>query len=110
MTTSPARKILTGPELKSLSARSDGHGAMRLAVHLLLIGAAGYLVARAGPWTLVPAMALLGILQAALFAPIHETMHMTAFRSRQSKWGRVQKISTSPTRCATCSKCSMVRR
>ena len=77
-------RILTGAELKGLSQRSDMRGASRLAVHLALIVAGGVLVAVSGPWTVVPAMLLLGIAQAALFAPIHETMHQTAFRSRRA--------------------------
>lgn len=78
------QRILTGAELKRLSARSDLRGASRLADHLALIVGAGSLVALSGPWTVVPAMLLLGIAQAALFAPIHETMHQTAFRSRRA--------------------------
>lgn len=77
-------RVLTGPQLRSLSVRSDRRGAMRLGVHLALIGAAGWLVASSGRWGLLPAMVLLGIAQAALFAPIHETMHMTAFASRRA--------------------------
>lgn len=79
-----ADRILTGAELRSLSARSDGRGAARLGIHLLLVAATGWLVWISGPWTLVPAMLLLGIVQVALFAPIHETMHMTAFLSRRA--------------------------
>ncbi len=77
-------KVLTGADLRSLSVRSDRRGAVRLGIHLLLIGGAGWLVARADAWTLLPAMLLLGITEAALFAPVHETMHMTAFASRRA--------------------------
>jgi fatty acid desaturase len=77
-------KILTPSDLRGLSARSDAKGAARLAFHLGLIGLAGWLVAASGPWTLLPAMVLLGVAQATLFAPIHETMHMTAFASRRA--------------------------
>ena len=77
-------KVLTGAELRSLSVRSDWLGAARLGLHLSLIGGTGWLVAVSGPWTLLPAMLLLGIAQAALFAPIHETMHLTAFASRRA--------------------------
>jgi fatty acid desaturase len=79
-----AAQLLSHEELRRLSRRSDARGAGRLAVHLLLIGGAGWLVAVAGGWTLLPAMLLLGIAQAALFAPLHETMHMTAFASRRA--------------------------
>jgi fatty acid desaturase len=77
-------RILTGPELRGLSARSNARGALRTGIHLLMLLAAGWLVATASAWTLLPAMLLLGIAQAALFAPIHETMHMTAFASRRA--------------------------
>jgi fatty acid desaturase len=78
------QKVLTGADLRSLSVRSDLRGAVRLSVHLLLILGAGWLVAIANAWALLPAMILLGVTQAALFAPIHETMHMTAFASRRA--------------------------
>ncbi len=79
-----AEKVLTGAELRRLSVRSDKLGSVRLCVHLALLGLAGWSVAVSGPWTLVPAMILLGVMQAALFAPVHETMHLTAFASRRA--------------------------
>lgn len=84
--TAPAR-LLTPVQLKALSARSDRLGALRTAAHVALLAGAGALVAAAcarAPWLLLPAMLLLGIVQAALFAPIHETMHRTAFASRRA--------------------------
>ena len=66
-----------------LSERSDRAGAIRLAIHLGLILAAGGLVAMASGFWIVPAVVLLGGLQAALFAPFHETAHYTAFASRR---------------------------
>ena len=78
------QRLLTGTELKGLSVRSDLRGASRLAFHLALVAASGALVALSGPFTLLPAMVLLGLCQAALFAPIHETMHQTAFASRRA--------------------------
>jgi fatty acid desaturase len=77
-------KVLTGADLRSLSVRSDLHGAIRFGLHVLFILGAGWLVAISNAWTLVPAMLLLGIALAALFAPIHETMHNTAFASRRA--------------------------
>jgi len=77
-------KVLTGADLRSLSMRSDLQGAMRFGLHVLFILGAGWLVAISTPWTLLPAMLLLGIALAALFAPIHETMHNTAFASRRA--------------------------
>lgn len=81
---SASGRILTGAELRGLSRRSDLRGVVRAGTHGLMVLAAGWLVWRAGPWTLLPAMLLLGIVQAALFAPIHETMHLTAFRARRA--------------------------
>lgn len=66
-----------------LSERSDRAGAVRLAIHLGLILAAGWLVSMAPGFWVVPAVVLLGGLQAALFAPFHETAHYTAFASRR---------------------------
>ncbi len=77
-------EILSGTELRSLSDRSNRAGAVRLGLHLMLIGVAGWLVARSQGWMLLPAMMLLGMTQATLFAPVHETMHMTAFSSRRT--------------------------
>lgn len=76
-----ARNLLSGDELRAFSATSNARGLAQLAFHLALLAACGWLVANAGPWTLLPAMLALGIVQAAFFAPIHETMHMTAFAS-----------------------------
>ena len=56
-----ATKVLTGAEVRSLSVRSDRRGAARLGLHLSLIGGAGWLVAASSPWTLLPAMLLLGV-------------------------------------------------
>lgn len=68
--------------LKELSARSDARGLAHLGGHLAAIGGAMALVlaARGTGW-LWPAMALLGVLEVALFAPLHETTHRTPFRS-----------------------------
>lgn len=77
-------RVLSGAEVRSLSTRSDWRGAAQLSFHLAMIAGAGGLVAAAGPWTLLPAIALLGLAQAALFAPVHETMHLTAFASRRA--------------------------
>ena len=76
--------VLTKGQLQALSRRSDWSGTVRTGVHVALLVAAGALVAEARGWALLPAMLVLGIVQAALFAPIHETMHRTAFASRQA--------------------------
>jgi len=80
----PADRFLPPAELQALSRRSDLRGGIQLAIHLALLAGTGWLVALSGPWTLLPAMVLLGVVQAALFAPAHETMHRTAFASRRA--------------------------
>lgn len=77
-------RVLSGSEVRALSQRSDWSGAARLATHLALIGVSGWLVAVGPLWAKLPAIVLLGIAQAALFAPVHETMHLTAFRNRRA--------------------------
>ena len=77
-------RILSGSEVRALSLRSDWLGAARLAVHGAAIGAAGWLVVAGPLWAKLPALVLLGVAQAALFAPVHETMHLTAFRNRRA--------------------------
>ncbi len=70
--------------LLGLAGRSDAKGVAQLACHLLALLAAGMGVARAqGSVWLVAAMLPYGILLVFLFAPLHETIHRTAFRSRR---------------------------
>ncbi len=76
-------RVLTGPEIRALSGRSDLRGAGRTALHGALLLGAGWAVAVAPWWALLPAMVALGIVQAALFAVVHETVHLTAFRTRR---------------------------
>jgi fatty acid desaturase len=77
-------RVLSGAEVRGLSGRSDLRGAVRTLGHAAFIAVGVCLVAIAGPWTLVPAMFVLGIGLATLFAPTHETMHLTAFKSRRA--------------------------
>ncbi|WP_424134572.1 fatty acid desaturase [Roseomonas chloroacetimidivorans] len=70
-------------EMMHLNTRSDARGAARAAIHLGLILASGALVAVAPGVLVLPAMVLAGGIQAALFAPLHETCHYTAFKSRR---------------------------
>ncbi len=77
-------KVLDNAALQRLSRRSNVRGGARMALHLVLLGITGGLVALSNGWTLLPAMVVFGIIQAALFAPVHETMHQTAFGSRRA--------------------------
>ena len=77
-------RILSGAEVRALSARSDWRGGVQVGLHLAAIVAAGWLVAAGPGWVKLPGIVLLGIAQSALFAPIHETMHLTAFANRRA--------------------------
>ena len=63
---------------------SDRAGLLRLAGHLGLLVATGALIAGSpgGP-LLLPALLLHGIVLVFLFAPLHESVHRTAFRSHR---------------------------
>ena len=71
-------------ELKTLWVRSDAKGLLRFSGHLAALAATGALIAlgRGTPW-LVPALVLHGVVLVFLFAPLHETIHYTAFRGRR---------------------------
>jgi fatty acid desaturase len=69
--------------LKALSRRSDGRGLGQLGGHLAALGATGAAVAwTSGTWWLAPALIVHGVVLIFLFAPLHETIHRTAFASR----------------------------
>jgi fatty acid desaturase len=79
-----ADRVLSNQELRALQGRSDLRGATRLVIHIALLTGAGTLVAVSSGWAVLPAVLLLGLVQVALFAPAHETMHQTAFASRRT--------------------------
>lgn len=69
--------------LAALSERSDAAGWRQLAGHLLLLAATGSLVWLAlDSWWVWPAMLAHGVALIFLFAPLHETIHRTAFATR----------------------------
>lgn len=72
------------PEMRELRRLSDWPGGVHLALHLGALFAAGSLVAVAPSllWR-IPAQALEGAILVFLFAPLHETIHRTAFRNRR---------------------------
>jgi fatty acid desaturase len=77
--------VLPVETVRALSVRGDGAGALRLGLHLALWLASMALTAAAiGSWWVLPAMLLQGIVQVALFAPLHETVHRTAFAGRRA--------------------------
>ena len=79
-----SERVLSNQQLRALQGRSNLRGGVRLAIHLVLLVAAGWLVAIASGWAVLPAVFVLGCVQVALFAPAHETMHQTAFASRRA--------------------------
>ena len=77
-------RVLSKQQLRTLQGRSDLKGWERLGIHAGLLTAAGWLVAVSSGWMVLPAVFVLGLVQVALFAPAHETMHQTAFASRRA--------------------------
>ena len=78
-----ATNPLSRAELAALTERSNARGLARFALHLAVIAAAGAVHAAAlgTAWT-IPAAWAFGTCLVFLFAPLHETVHYTAFRSR----------------------------
>ena len=75
---------LSNDALAALTERSDRKGLAHLALHLLAIAATGAVCAGAfGTAWMLPAAWLYGVCLVFLFAPLHETVHYTAFRSRR---------------------------
>ncbi|MDG2285771.1 MAG: fatty acid desaturase [Alphaproteobacteria bacterium] len=76
-------KPLTAEELSGLSRKADAPGVLRLSVHLAVLGVTGTLILTASS-SLLTAIALLahGVVMTFLFAPLHESVHRSAFRSR----------------------------
>jgi fatty acid desaturase len=75
--------VIGRAELKRLSERSDAPGLLHLCGHLgLLIVTSAVIFATFGTTWLWPAMFVHGVVLIFLFAPLHETIHRTAFRSR----------------------------
>ena len=72
------------PDLrKRLLRRSDAKGLIQLAGHLSLLVLAGFAVSQSlgSIWALLT-LPFYGVVMVFLFAPLHETVHYTAFRSR----------------------------
>ncbi len=83
MTDRDRHALLPAAAVAPLNRRSDARGCLRLAGHvgLLALTATG-IAATLGTGWMLPAMLLHGIVQVALFAGLHETVHYTAFRRR----------------------------
>lgn len=81
---SQQRSIISRAELKPFTRRTDSHGLIYLAIHFAGLGATGWLVflSLGNWWLLVPAMFVHGVVLNHLFAPLHEVIHGTPFRTR----------------------------
>jgi fatty acid desaturase len=78
-----AVQVIGREELKRLSERSDARGLLQLGGHLAILIITGWLVFLSfGTVWLWPAMFAHGVVLIFLFAPLHETIHRTAFHSR----------------------------
>jgi fatty acid desaturase len=76
-------QILSAEDLGQLNAKSDLRGLGQLGGHLTVMGISGYLWStQAWPMAL-PALVVYGFSLAAMFAPVHECVHRTAFASQQ---------------------------
>ncbi len=80
----PGRDALERDTLRAFNVRSNRQGLLHFAGHLMAIGATGLLVYFAHVhWALlIPAMVLHGFAIVTLFAPMHECVHRTPFRSK----------------------------
>jgi len=84
------RQILTAEALTQLNQRSNLSGFLQLSGHLTILGISGCLWAmnlgaiNAGNgWIALPALMIYGFSLAAMFAPLHECVHRTAFASNR---------------------------
>jgi fatty acid desaturase len=83
----PRAQPIAADELRRLQRRSDARGSLRMAAHLAIIAAAGWLYALVlGSSASLPlralAAVLLGFPLVTMFAAMHESVHRTAFESR----------------------------
>jgi fatty acid desaturase len=78
-----ATELIGRGELKRLSERRDAPGLLQLGGHIALLVVTGALIHQSfGTAWLWPAMFAHGVALIFLFAPLHETIHRTAFHSR----------------------------
>ena len=76
-------QLVSREALRNLSRRSDAPGLIHLGLHLALIAALLALaVSLRGTLWQIPALWAEGVALVFLFAPLHETIHRTAFKRR----------------------------
>ncbi|MBB3207390.1 fatty acid desaturase [Rhodopirellula rubra] len=80
------RHCVSRETLRQLQERTDVPAIVRLTVQFSLIAALLFVVLFSQPnthWLNIVAAVVLGLVQASLFGPLHECIHLTAFRSRR---------------------------
>jgi fatty acid desaturase len=83
---SKGHTVLATDTLKELNTRSTNQGLFRLATHLLVLGVSGYIwgITMGSNWAIaLPALVIYGFGFAAMFAPLHECSHRTAFANNE---------------------------
>ena len=78
--------VLTTDQLKDFNTRSTLNGILRLTAHLLILGVSGTVwgTQMGQNWAIaLPALVIYGFGFAAMFAPVHECSHRTAFASNE---------------------------
>jgi len=77
-------KILAPSELKVFNTRSNRNGLIQLATHLGVMGISGYFWITGANWLIkIPALIIYGFSLVAMFAPVHECSHRTAFANNR---------------------------
>lgn len=78
-------QILSAQELGVLNVKSNLQGTLRLLGHLIIMVVSGYIWAtHLDRWFLaLPALVIYGFSLAAMFAPLHECVHRTAFATHR---------------------------
>lgn len=81
----PGRHVLEIGIVRGLSRRSDLRGCIRFATHLAVMAGTGALVWLTEPWwwARIPAMVVHGFTIVTMFAPMHECIHRTAFKTKR---------------------------
>jgi fatty acid desaturase len=87
---SAPRQLLTADTLTKLNQRSNLSGFLQLSGHLTILGVSGSLwvinlgaISAGNWWIAFPALVVYGFSLAAMFAPLHECVHRTAFASNR---------------------------
>jgi len=79
-----AEQLVNKKVLKTIMKRDNYHGLIHFASHLAAILSVGALLATSwGNWWAIPLFIVQGVLLAFLFAPLHECIHSSVFKTRR---------------------------